>query len=132
MPEKDFAVGAIGVSSGVPSGAIYAGNVPAGSVISKKPCYLVAIESIAKTGKLTTKFYFALEKPDLQLGFIQAKGFFVDGSEDVIVASFVELAENTPKESILDMYFPASRVLYMRNLVFNANKQKSSLSQERK
>lgn len=132
MPEKDFAVGAVGGGQGVPAGAVYAGNVPAGSIISKKPCYLVALESLTKTGKTTTKFFLALDKPELLQGFIGVKGYFVDETEDTIATNFSSIMNDTPKEAILDMMFPSAKVLQIRNLFFNANKPKSVIGQERK
>ncbi len=105
MSEKDFA---ISVTAAPPVGAI-----------SKKPCYLVVMDGTAKTKPV---YFIAMDKPDLQTGFIQAKGIFSSDSEDDIVSGFGEILKNTPKESIVDMMFPWHRIRCIRSLVFNANK----------
>ena len=105
MPEKDFAVGSVGI--------------PTVGKVSSKPHYLVTLTNPA--GKKPVHF-IALDKPDLLNGFIQVKGIFSDLSEEELVKSFSEVVASTPLESRLDMMFPWHRVLSVRSLVFNAHK----------
>lgn len=107
MPEKDFAVGSVGI--------------PSVGHVSKKPCYLITLVDPAGKGTVVSRF-ISLDKPDLQNGFIQVKGIFSDVSEDNIVKTFTDIVAAAPKESILDMLFPWHRVHSIRSLVFNANK----------
>lgn len=105
MPEKDFAIGSVGL--------------PQVGKQATKPCYLVSLAPVA--GKKPVHF-IALDKPDLLNGFIQVKGIFSDLSEEELVKSFAEVVSSTPLESRLDMMFPWHRVQSIRSLVFNANK----------
>lgn len=107
MPEKDFAVGAVGV--------------PSVGHQARKPCYLVVLSTTAKK----TENFISLDKPDLLNGFIQAKGFYTDQSEEEVVKDFVNLVASTPKETYLDIMFPWHRVQSIRSLVFNAVKPTS-------
>ena len=66
--------------------------------------------------------FITIDKPDSQNGFITAKGFFTECTEDEIIKTFLELLTSTPKELILDMWFPWHRVVSIRSLIFNANK----------
>ncbi len=108
MPEKDFAVGSVGIPS-------------VGKVISK-PCYLVALTN--PIGKKPLHF-ISIDKPDLLEGFIQAKGYFSDLSDEDLVKSYAEVVANAPLDSRVEMMFPHHRVLSIRNLVFSANKPTS-------
>lgn len=107
MPEKDFAVGAVGI--------------PQVGYVSKKPIYLIKIEgSVGKNKGLA--HFICIDKPDLLNGFIQVKGFYSDESEEDIAKNFGDLLSAVPKESILDIYFPWHKIHSIRSLVFNANK----------
>src|SRR5574338_359671 len=116
MPgEKDFAIGSVGVPTGI-------------GAVSKKPPYLVALENPSGKGKLV--HFISLDKPDLLNGFIQAKGIYVEVSETKVIKTFSEIIAETPKEEILDMMFPWHRVHSIRSLVFNANKPVTLLRNE--
>lgn len=104
MPEKDFAVGAVGI--------------PSVGAATKKPCYLVVLSS---TGKKMEHF-LSIDKPDLLNGFVQAKGFYTDLSEDDLASRVVEVVSSTPKEEYLDIILPWHRIQSIRNLSFNAVK----------
>lgn len=107
MPEKDFAIGTVGI--------------PSVGTQKIKPCYLVVLSTSAKK----TENFISLDKPDLLNGFIQAKGFFTDLSEEEAIKGFVEVVTSTPKDQYLDMMFPWHRVQSIRSLVFNAVKPTS-------
>ncbi len=107
MPEKDFAVGSVGIPT--------VGTAP------KKPCYLVALMYPAGKTK-TVKYFIALDKPESLNGFITTKGFYSDESEEELVKGFADLVAATPKENILEMMFPWHSVQSIRSLVFNAHK----------
>ena len=107
MSEKDFAVGIVAM--------------PQVGQIMSKPRYLVSLLDMSSKTKSITNF-IALDKPDLQQGFIAVKGIYSDKNEDDIVKQFVDILSHTSKESILDLMFPNHRVHCIRSLIFNANK----------
>ena len=119
MGSKDLVVGAVGTnpSNSLPE-AVYAGNILAGSPVSKKPCYLVTLEDRSK--KITR--FITIDKPDFMEGFVAAKGFYTDLTEEIIIKKFGEIISSTSKEQQVDIMFPSSRVLSIRSLVFNAVK----------
>jgi hypothetical protein len=129
MPsEKDFAVGAVGSQlPGVPSGAIYAGGVAAGSPIRQKPCYLVVLDGV---GKVKMSYFVSIDKPDFINGFIQVKGFYVEGDhpESEVIAGAMDLVKTTPKENIMEVHLPWHRIHNIRSLVFNAHKPTTVMS----
>ena len=107
MSEKDYAISNVGL--------------PQVGKVSAKPRYLISLlDPTAKSKALT--YFIAIDKPDLQLGFIAVKGIYVEGSEEEIMSHFSETVNNTPKEQILDLMLPNHRVHCIRSLVFNANK----------
>lgn len=118
MPIKDVAVGAVGIVQ--PSGAIATGGVVAGSVISRKPAYLIVLDQIPGSAKKTAKFFIATDKPDLLNGFVQVKGIFTDSDEDEISENFNELLTSSPKELFIEVMLPWHRICSMRNLIFRA------------
>lgn len=106
--DKDYSVGAVS-------------NLPTFGTISKKPSYLITLED--SSGKKNSfQRFISIDKPDSQSGFILVKGIFTDSSEEDIVKKFSDLLTSTPKESILEIWFPWHRVISVRSLVFNANK----------
>jgi hypothetical protein len=108
MTDKDFAVATIA-------------GIPQVGGVNRKPTYLVLLEDTSGKKNSYQKF-IALDKPDSQNGFIMTKGFFCDLSEDEIFKTFADILTRTPKEAILDVWFPWHRVCSVRSLVFNANK----------
>ena len=121
MPNKDVAVGAVGVvQPGMSSSTILAGSVVAGSPISRKPTYLVVLDVIPGGTKKTEKKFIATEKPDLLDGFIQVKGIFTDSSEDEISKNFTDILTNSSKELFIEVMLPWHRICSIRNLVFRA------------
>lgn len=105
MTDKDYTVVAIA-------------GLPTVAAVNKKPIYLIYLS----TNKTTFQKFIAIDKPDSQNGFISTKGFFTELPEDEIIKTFNDLLTQTPKELILDMWFPWHRVHSVRSLVFNANK----------
>lgn len=105
MTDRDYAVSAVGM-------------IPTAGAINKKPMYLIHL-STTKSG---FQKFVAIDKPDSQNGFILVKGFFSEATEEDIIKTFNDLLTQTPKELILDMWFPWHRVHSVRSLVFNANK----------
>jgi hypothetical protein len=123
MTNKDVAIGAVGVGvPGAPSGAIYAGNTISGSPISKKPHYLLLLEDTTNGKAKSIKKFIVVDKPDFLPGFVQVKGLFVDVSEDEIIKRFGDIVNATPKERQVEIMFPATKVLSIRSLIFNAVK----------
>lgn len=100
MSDKDLA---IGVTAMPPVGAL-----------RSKPSYLITLD-----GK-TQKRFITLDKPEIQNGVVQAKGVYSDESEDDIVQKYADLLTNSPKELILEMMFPLTKVAHVRSLVFKA------------
>jgi len=111
MSEKDFMVGVTGI--------------PSVGHITKKPCYLLSLdnkEAPTKRSKNNVVYFIAIDKPDLLDNFVHVKGIYSSCDEDEIVKKFSEIVAGTPKENIMDMMFPAYRIISIRSLVFNANK----------
>lgn len=104
------------------SGDIAVGIVPAPSIgsISKKPPHLVVVESPEGKSKLSIKFFISLDKPSVDVGFINVKGFFIDKEEKDINDNYIELVTNVSKENIEEIMFPHHRVVRIKNLVFKA------------
>jgi hypothetical protein len=100
MSEKDFA---IGVAVTPPVGAL-----------SKKPAHLITLE-----GKPIKRF-ISIDKPELLNGFIQVKGIYSEEDESEIVNKFPDLLTNSPKELILEVWFPLHKISSIRSLVFRA------------
>lgn len=109
MSDKDFTVSTV---SGFPTVA----------ATSKKPIYLITLEDQSTSKKTTYQKFIAIDKPDSQNGFIMVKGVFSENSDEEIIKTFSEILTSSPKESILDMWFPWHRIVSIRSLVFNANK----------
>jgi hypothetical protein len=108
MSERDYTVGTVALPQ--------VGKMPS------KPSYLVSL--IDTTGKSKALINFiALDKPELQPGFILAKGFYSKQTEDEISANLADILSKTPKEHYLDLMLPTHRVYSIKSLVFNANKQ---------
>lgn len=121
MIEKDLTIGAVGTGQlGVPSGAVYAGGLQSGSPVSKKPCYLITLEGGNKAKSPVS--FIAVDKPDMNNGFVQVKGIYTDLAEDEIVRRFSEVIQTTPKEQQVEIMFPTHRIVSIRSLVFNAVK----------
>jgi hypothetical protein len=100
MSEKDLAIGVT--------------TMPPVGVISRKPSYLITLD-----GK-TQKRFVTLDKPEIQNGFVQAKGIYSEESEDDIVQKYADLLTSSPKELILEMMFPLAKIVSIRSLVFKA------------
>lgn len=116
MPSKDVAVGAVGIIQ--PSGAIATGGVVAGSAITRKPAYLVVLDSVNKNK--SQKLFISTEKPDLLNGFIQVKGIYTDLDEDEISKNFVDILTNSSKDLFVETMLPWHRICSIRSLVFKA------------
>lgn len=106
--EKDFTVSPVGTLTN------------SGSAISKKPSYLITLNGIgAKAG---VQRFITLDKPDMLDGFIQAKGVYLDETEDEIINNLSGVLTSIKKELVLEVMFPWHRICSIRNLVFNAVK----------
>lgn len=109
MSDKDFTVGTVS-------------NFPTVASASKKPIYLVILEDTTSSKKTSFQKFIAIDKPDSQNGFIMTKGIFSDLPEEEIIKTFSDILTSSPKDLILDMWFPWHRIISIRSLVFNANK----------
>ena len=96
-------------------------NVPSGSVISKKPIYLITLKDIQEK-KGSFQYFITTDKPDAQNNFLLSKGFFCDSSEEDISKNYAYILTSVPKERIMEMWFPVHRILCIKSLIFNANK----------
>lgn len=102
----DFAVGVTGI--------------PVTGVISKKPPYLILLESFNSKTKTLTKF-ITLDKPEfINFGFVQAKGIFSEESEEDIIKNYATYLTTVEKDLILEVMFPQHRIHSIRSLVFKA------------
>lgn len=102
MSDKDLA---IGVTSLPPVGAL-----------RTKPSYLITLE----TNLESAQRFITLDKPEIQNGFVQAKGVYSEDNEDSIIEKYVDILTASPKELVLEMMFPIYRILSIRSLVFRA------------
>jgi hypothetical protein len=99
--------------------AVSPAGIPAISSTSNKPLYLVTVED--STGKTKViKRFITLDRPEQGNGFISAKGFFCEASEDEIITSFSTMLTTIKKESIIDVMIPWHKICYVRSLVFKA------------
>lgn len=120
MPnEKDFTVGTVGHMEDKVPGAIRA-TALGGSPISKKPSYLITFEPTGAKAKVLR--FVAIDKPDCQPGYVQAKGVFVEEKEDEIINNVSGILTSIKKELVLEVMFPWHRICSIRSLVFNAVK----------
>ena len=86
-----------------------------------KPSYLVVMEEgpiLSKAKNAGGKRFITLDKPEQLNGFIQAKGFFTELSEDEISLKFNDLLTNAAKELILELMIPWHKISYIRSLVY--------------
>lgn len=105
MTDKDIAIGITGL--------------PQIGAINKKPPHLIILEDEKKKG--ATKKFITTDKPDIgATGFVQAKGFYSDASEETIVVDFAALLSSTSKDEYVEMMFPHHRIVSIRNLIFKA------------
>lgn len=89
--------------------------------VLKKPVYLVTLaDGVGKTA--ATTYFIATDKPELSMNFISVRGIFTEADEDEIIRNFSDIVSKTPKETVVEMMFPAHRIRSIRSLVFNAVK----------
>lgn len=100
MNDKDYAISPVG-------------SVINTGVMLKKPPHLITFEK----GK---QKFLTIEKPEFGASFLQTKGIFTELSDEEILSSFNEIIAQAPSESIVEMYFPISRINSVKNLVFRA------------
>jgi len=101
--------------------AIGTANLPTGTPILKKPVYLIVL--VDGSGKTATETNFiATDRPDLSYGFVSVRGIYCEADKEEIVKNFAELVNKAPKDTVLEMVFPAHRIKSIRSLVFNAVK----------
>lgn len=100
-------------------------RVPDGSPISIKPCHLVVFVP-EKANTKTQKLFVALERPLLETGYIQAKGFFVDSDKESIINSWQDMVKMhmTDKKNVVEIYVPWLKIDHIQNLVYKADKSK--------
>lgn len=101
MTDHDIAIGPVGVP-----------NIAA---LAKKPPHLVSLSDGKKN-----QLFLSLDKPESLNGFIQVKGFYVEGTETDVSRDYLTLMGETKKDSIVEMYFPLHRVISIKNLMFKA------------
>lgn len=82
--------------------------------IGAKPIYAIFFEGKSK------KLFLTVDKPDLQISHVAARGIFVEKTEAEILNSFTEILTTSTKEDILEMIFPWSKISSIRNLIFKA------------
>ena len=98
--DKDFAVQQVVVPTAPPKPLL--------------PTYLVIVEPIA--GKAPE--YFVATRFDEHTTHVKCVGFFSKLPEDNIVNDTVALLEKAPKEDYIESWFPWSRIIRVRSLVY--------------
>lgn len=96
-------------------------NVPAGAIISQKPCYLL---KLVPEGKKTAKLFFSVEQPKFETSFVQVKGFFYEGEEETVYRQYNEINASSDKGTHVEMWFPWHAIQSIRSLVFKGDKSK--------
>jgi hypothetical protein len=84
---------------------------------SSKPSHLIVFEDVAK-GKV--KKFITLDRPEGNGHLIQAKGVLTDLKEEEVQLTYQEVLTSSPRESIMELMIPCSRIFYIRSLVFKA------------
>lgn len=104
--------------------AIGTANLPTGTPTLKKPVYLITLvdPSGKATKDATTTYFIATDRPELIQSFISVRGIYCEATEEEIVKGFSDIVGKAPKDTVLEMIFPAHRVKSIRSLVFNAVK----------
>jgi hypothetical protein len=80
-----------------------------------KPSYLITISN-----KNKQKYFVTINKPDLSASFIACQGAWIDKEEEFIISNHSQLLTSTPKELILEMFFPWHSIISIRSLIFKA------------
>ncbi len=101
MTEHDIAIGPVGI--------------PNTAALAKKPPHLVSLIDGKKI-----QLFFSLDKPESLNGFIQVKGFYVEGTEEEVSKNYLNIMGSTSKDVYVEMYFPLHRVISIKNLMFKA------------
>lgn len=92
--------------------------LPTVGTLNKKPAHLIFLTD--NKSKVIEKF-LSLDRPEIQDGFIQVKGLYVNNEDDnKIYQSFFDILASTPKDSIVELMIPIHRISSIRNLVFKA------------
>lgn len=91
-----------------------------GSTVIQKPIYLLTLKTEDTKGKPTKEFFLALDKPDIETAYVSCKGFYVEGTEDVISVNFIDLVSKTDKAKYSHIMFPWHRVSSIKNLGYKS------------
>lgn len=98
-------------------------NLPSGPPTKMIPSYLVKLmpeDNKSKSGKL----FLAIEQPQFNSDFIHTKGFFIEASEDDIVAGYREMVAAALQSQIVEMWLPWHSIRNVKSLVFKASNKK--------
>lgn len=96
-------------------------RAPDGTTISARPCHLLTVKKAVGTKGTQASHFISLDKPDFtQAGWVQVKGFFCDQDEEVILANYKQIVQETGKELVTEMYFPRDEIKRIKSLVFKA------------
>ena len=98
-------------------------NIPFGAVIAQKPSYLVKLAPEGKKSA-TAKLFFAIEQPKFETSYIQVKGFFYEGEEESVYKQYNEIVSQSDRATYVEMWFPWHSIVFVRSLVFKADKAK--------
>lgn len=82
---------------------------------SVKTIFLIVVEQNKKN-----KLFLTIDRPDLQNSFVQAKGFFVDFSEEEASSNYNNILTNTSKDVIVEVILPWHKISIIKNLIFKA------------
>jgi len=66
------------------------------------------------------KNFISLEKPEFFHQHISTKGFFVDKTEEEIIAGYADILNSVSSTVYTEMSFPLTKVEYVKNLVYKA------------
>jgi hypothetical protein len=84
------------------------------ATINSKPIYAILFNGKSK------KIFLTVDKPDLQMSYVSARGIFIEKTEEEILNNFTEILTNISKDDIVEMMFPWTKICSIRNLVFKS------------
>lgn len=97
------------------------GLVPNGSLISQKPSYLIKIYS---DNKKSRKLFVTIDQPKIESSYVQCKGFYYNGDEEVLYSTYAEIVSSQNKALNIEVWIPWHSIEIIRSLVFRGDKNR--------
>jgi hypothetical protein len=124
MPNKDFAVGAIGAFKETPSQNTGIPGIPNGPPAKIIPFSLVKLLPELGSKKKTYTLFVATEAIKFESNFVQIKGFFSEATEADILVGYRDMSAAMTVTDIVEMWVPWHSIYCIRSLVFRTSSKK--------